>query len=227
MTKKDEKNLKKNSENAEKKIKKTAEKSEKIEKKITKKVAEKNSENKKNVEKTAEKNLKNEKKISENSEKNKKNSAEKNLKKFKNPFSYSDPLQKKFVNTIMRCGKKTVAEKILKNTFEELKNRGYDDPLKMFETAIIKASPSMEVRPKRIGGAIYQIPIEVKAKRQQSLVFRWIIEGAKKRKGQPMFKKLAAEIIDAVDETGHAFGKKTEVHKMAQANKAFAHLSRY
>ena len=208
MTKKDEKNLKKNSKNAEKKIKKTAEKSEKIEKKLTEKVTE----NKKN---SAEKNSENKK------------SAEKKLKKFKNPFSYSDPLQKKFVNTIMRCGKKTVAEKILKNTFAELKNRGHDDPLKMFETAIIKASPSMEVRPKRIGGAIYQIPIEVKTKRQHSLVFRWIIEGAKKRKGQPMFKKLAAEIIDAVDETGFAFGKKSEAHKMAQANKAFAHLARY
>lgn len=151
----------------------------------------------------------------------------KNRKKYQNQFSFGDPLQEKFVNCIMKNGKKTVAVNILKDAFEELYRRGQDDPLKTFEVALKNATPAMEVKAKRIGGAVYQIPMEVTEKRQQSLCIRWVLEGARKKKGQPMFKRLAAELLDASNETGFAFGRKEDVHRMAQANKAFAHLARY
>ncbi len=151
----------------------------------------------------------------------------KNRKKYQNQFSFGDPLQDKFVNCVMKNGKKTVAVKIMKDTFQELYRRGQDDPLKCFETALKNATPAMEVKAKRIGGAVYQIPMEVTEKRQQSLCIRWVLEGARKKKGQPMYKRLAGELLDASNETGFAFGRKEDVHRMAQANKAFAHLARY
>ncbi len=147
--------------------------------------------------------------------------------KYKNPFSFSDPLQAKFVNCVMKNGKKSVAQKIIQDMFEEIHRRGNDEPLKTFELGLRNATPTMECKAKRIGGAVYQIPIEVTTKRQQSLSVRWILEGARKKKGQPMYKRLASEIIDCSNETGFAFGKKEEAHRMAQANKAFAHLARY
>ncbi|HEY5713776.1 MAG TPA: 30S ribosomal protein S7 [Candidatus Gracilibacteria bacterium] len=146
---------------------------------------------------------------------------------FQNPFSLNDPLQCKFVNCLMKDGKKTIAQRIMKDMFQELSRRGDPDPLKTFETALKNATPSIEVKAKRIGGAVYQIPIEVKPKRQQSLCIRWILEGARKKKGQPMYKRLASELSDTASEQGYAFGKREDVHKMAQANKAFAHLARY
>lgn len=148
-------------------------------------------------------------------------------KKYQNQFSFTDPLQSKLVNCIMKNGKKTIAVKILKDTLAEMHRRGQDDPLKTFEKALKNATPAMEVKAKRIGGAVYQIPIEVTEKRQESLCVRWILEGARKKKGQPMFKRLSNELIDASNETGFAFGKKEDMHRMAQANKAFAHLARY
>ncbi|NCP66782.1 30S ribosomal protein S7 [bacterium] len=153
--------------------------------------------------------------------------AAKPRKKYVSQFSFADPLQDKFVNCIMKNGKKTVAVKILKDTLEEMHRRGQDDPLKCFELALKNATPAMEVKAKRIGGAVYQIPMEVTEKRQQSLCIRWVLEGARKKKGQPMFKRLAAELLDASNETGFAYGRKEDVHRMAQANKAFAHLARY
>ncbi|MDH3324478.1 MAG: 30S ribosomal protein S7 [Candidatus Peregrinibacteria bacterium] len=148
-------------------------------------------------------------------------------KKFNNPFSFTDELQAKFVNCIMKNGKKTVAQQILKDTFTELNRKGQKDALKTFENAIANATPTMEVKPKRIGGSIYQIPREVTPKRQQTLSIRWILAGARSRKGMPMYKRLSLEILDAANETGSAFNKREEAHKMAQANKAFAHLARY
>lgn len=153
--------------------------------------------------------------------------APKKVKKYQNQFSFTDPLQCKFVNCIMKNGKKTVAQRIMKDTLEELHRRGQEDPLKTFEKALKNATPTMEVRGKRIGGAVYQIPIEVTAKRQESLSTRWILEGARKKKGQSMYKRLATELIDCASETGHAFSKREEAHRMAQSNKAFAHLARY
>jgi len=147
--------------------------------------------------------------------------------KFQTPFSYTDLLQGKFVNCLMKCGKKTVAQRILKDTFVEINRRGEKDVLKTFEGAIKNATPSMEVRPRRIGGAVYQVPTEVNPKRQKTLAIRWILTAARSGKGQPVFKRLASEIIDAANERGTAFSKKEEMHKMAHANKAFAHLARY
>ena len=146
---------------------------------------------------------------------------------YKNPFSHTDKLQAKLVTCIMKCGKKSLAQKILKDTFDELNRKGESKPLKTFELAIENTRPSMEVKAKRIGGAVYQIPIEVKPNRQQSLSIRWILEGAKKKKGMPMYRRLATELIDASNKTGYSFTKKEEVHRMAQSNKAFAHLARY
>ena len=138
-----------------------------------------------------------------------------------------DPQTSKCVNVIMRFGKKTLAQRILRDTFEEMHRRGAKDALKVFEKAIQNATPVMEVRPKRIGGAVYQIPIEVGTKRQQSLSVRWLLAGARSRKGKPMYKRLATELMDAANEQGFAFNKKEESHRAAQANKAFAHLARY
>ncbi len=146
---------------------------------------------------------------------------------YKNPFSFKDPLQTKVVNCIMKDGKKTIAQQILKDTFDELSRKGQKNPLKTFEIAITNAKPSMEVKAKRIGGAVYQIPLEVPAKRQDSLAIRWILEGARKKKGMPMYKRLALELLDAFNESGYAYTKREDAHKMAQANKAFAHLARY
>ncbi len=147
--------------------------------------------------------------------------------KYTNPFSFSDPLQTKFVNCIMKNGKKNLAQKILKDTFDEMNRKGDVNPGKSFEMAMRNATPMMEVRAKRIGGAVYQIPIEVTTNRQQSLSIRWILQGARKKKGMPMFKRLAGELTDCANETGFAFGKREDSHKMAQSNKAFAHLARY
>jgi len=147
--------------------------------------------------------------------------------KYNNPFSYEDELQAKFVNSIMKNGKKTVAQKILKDTFDEINKRGQSFPKEIFEAAIAKVTPAMEVKPKRVGGSIYQIPMEVPPKRQQTLAIRWIREGARARKGIPMYKRLAAELIEASNESGYAFNRKEELFRMAQANKAFAHFARY
>ena len=147
--------------------------------------------------------------------------------KYQNPFNYDDALQAKFVNCVMKAGKKAIAQKILKDTFDELNRKGEKTPLKTFQMAVENVKPSMEVKAKRIGGAVYQIPLEVPTKRQQSLAIRWILEGARKKKGMPMYKRLALELMDGANQSGYAFNKKEEVHKMAQANKAFAHLARY
>ncbi len=144
-----------------------------------------------------------------------------------NQYFFSDPSQVKFVNCLMKKGKKSVAERVLCDTLNELSRLGEKDPLKTFEMALQNATPTMEVSPKRIGGAVYQIPSEVKPRRQQSLSVRWILDGARSRKGQQMFRRLAQELLDASRDTGYAVNKKKEVHKMAQANKAFAHLARY
>jgi small subunit ribosomal protein S7 len=147
--------------------------------------------------------------------------------KYVNPFSYTDTLQQKVVNALMKDGKKSVAQKVMKDTFNELFRMGEKDPIKTFEIALRNAAPTMNIRPKRIGGAVYQIPIEVPPRRQQSLSIRWILEGARSRKGRPMYRRLAQELVEAANESGHAVTKKNEAHRMAQSNKAFAHLAKY
>ncbi len=142
--------------------------------------------------------------------------------------AYSTPLLEKFTNYLMLDGKKTVARRIIKDMLDELKKINKDEkPLKLFEQALTNIKPSMEVRPKRIGGAVYQIPMEVKPNRQIMLAFRWILAAARGQKGRPMHKKLAQEIAQALNNEGSAIKKKEDTHRMAAANKAFAHFARY
>ncbi len=146
------------------------------------------------------------------------------------PKSYipkgSDPLMEKFVNCIMKQGKKSTARQILADALEIIKTRTKDPPLEVFSKALLNTTPLVEVRPKRIAGAVYQVPTEVSAKRQLSLSIRWILNAARDRKGIPMAEKLALELLDASSEQGSAVKKKEDVYKMAQANKAYAHFAK-
>lgn len=139
----------------------------------------------------------------------------------------SNPLQEKFINYIMKEGKKNIARRIFKETLQVLTEKGQKEPVKVFERAIENVKPTLEIRPKRIGGAVYQIPIEVKPGRQLMLSFRWILDSARGKKGSPMAKKLADELLNASNNEGNAIKKKEDTIRMAQANKAFAHYAKY
>ena len=139
---------------------------------------------------------------------------------------FSSVLVSKFINCLMRRGKKSIAEKVFYSAMDGL-GRKYPNvsPLQIFETAINNVKPLVEVKSKRVGGATYQVPFEVNRKRQQSLAIRWVIQAARKRKGRPMADRLALEIVDAYNKTGGAFTTRENTHKMAEANKAFAHFA--
>ena len=137
---------------------------------------------------------------------------------------YNDILVTKFVNYVMECGKKGVAEKIFYGAMEMIKQKTKTDGLVIFEKAIENASPSVEVKSRRIGGATYQVPIEVPKKRRFYLASQWIINSANSRSGKPMAEKLATELISAANGDGGAIKKKDDTHRMAEANKAFAHF---
>ena len=137
---------------------------------------------------------------------------------------YNDKLVAKFVNYIMNCGKKGVAEKIFYGAMSQIKERTKTDGLVIFEKAIDNASPAVEVKSRRIGGATYQVPIEVPRGRRFYLASQWIINAAIGRSGKPMSEKLAAELISAANGEGGAIKKKDDTHRMAEANKAFAHF---
>lgn len=139
----------------------------------------------------------------------------------------SNPMQEKFICYIMKRGKKSIARKIFADTLKTIAKKTNQDPEKIFKLAIEKISPQLEVKPKRVGGAVYQIPFEVKAGRQLALSFRWILAAARGRKGAAMSERLAQELIEASNEQGLAIKKKIDTEKMAQANKAFAHFARY
>ena len=139
----------------------------------------------------------------------------------------STPLQERFINYVMLDGKKSIARKIFNDSLKIISKKTSSDPEKVFKSAIDNVKPRLEVKAKRIGGAVYQIPREVKPDRQISLAFRWIIGAARGKKGSPMSQRLAQEIVQASNEEGTAVKKKEDTHKMAQANKAFAHLARY
>ena len=130
----------------------------------------------------------------------------------------------KFINRLMTRGKKSVAQRVFYDAFEILVKQ-QKDPLKIFDEAIKNISPALEVKSKRIGGANYQVPREVRGKRKLTLTFRWIIEGARSKKGKPMAQKLAEEFLAASKNEGAAIKKKQDMHRMAEANKAFAHFS--
>ncbi len=138
---------------------------------------------------------------------------------------YKDVAVAKFINRIMRKGKKTTARKIVYGAFDIIKEKTKKEPLEVFNTAIRNAAPSIEVKPKRVGGATYQVPVEVKGDRKLALASIWMIGAAKSKKGQPMKVKLAQEIIDAANNSGAAVRKKENTHKMAEANRAFAHFA--
>lgn len=139
----------------------------------------------------------------------------------------STPTQEKFINYLMEQGKKSIARNIFQEMLQIIESKGNKKPLELFEKALANVKPNMEVRPRRIGGAVYQIPVEVKPQRQIALSFRWLIGSARSGKGQKMAIKLAREVMDAANETGNAIKKRDETHRMAQANKAFAHLAKY
>ena len=130
-----------------------------------------------------------------------------------------------FVNKLMLSGEKRVAEKILYTAFENIEKKEKKPALEIFETAIKNVSPQLEVKSRRIGGANYQVPREVRGERKLALAFRWIINAARSGKGKPMAKKLAEEIMLAAKNEGAAIKKRNDTHRMAEANKAFAHFS--
>lgn len=136
---------------------------------------------------------------------------------------YGDRNIAKFINIIMLRGKKSVAESILYGAFDNIKEKTKEDPLKVFKKALDNTRPLLEVRSRRVGGATYQVPVEVKSERGLSLAMRWLVAFAKAREGKSMREKLASEIIDAYNGKGAAIKKREDVHKMAEANKAFAH----
>tara|TARA_B100000700_G_scaffold324417_1_gene430505 strand:+ start:71 stop:541 length:471 start_codon:yes stop_codon:yes gene_type:complete len=129
----------------------------------------------------------------------------------------------KFINFIMYDGKKTTSEKIIYSALEKIKSKTKEDPIKVFNEAITKVSPNLEVRSRRVGGATYQVPQEVKPKRSQTLALRWLLDAARKRKNKTMSDKLFNELMDASQNKGSAVKKREDTHKMAESNKAFAH----
>lgn len=139
----------------------------------------------------------------------------------------STALQERFINYIMLDGKKSTARRIFRNVFQEIQKKGHNDPSAIFDKALENVKPAMEVRPKRIGGAVYQIPIEVKPNRRIMLSFRWILDAARKEKGSPISKRIARQLLEASEGMGAAVKKKEDTHKMAASNKAFAHYARY
>ncbi|MCK4354996.1 30S ribosomal protein S7 [Candidatus Parcubacteria bacterium] len=139
---------------------------------------------------------------------------------------YDNVMVAKFINQIMRKGKKTIAVKIVYSAFDIIKEKTKKDPLEIFDLAMANAAPDMEVKSKRIGGAVYQVPREVRGERKISLAMRWLINASKAKKGKPMKEKLAEELIAASSNEGSAVKKKNDTHRMADANRAFAHFAR-
>ena len=141
---------------------------------------------------------------------------------------YPDPkfhseMVSKFINSIMYDGKRSTAEKILYDALEKIKSKNNEDPLKIFNTAISNVKPNLECRSRRVGGATYQVPMEVRQERGTAMALRWLVNFSRSRNGRSMAQKLAGELMDAANEAGNAVRKREETHKMAEANKAFAH----
>ena len=137
---------------------------------------------------------------------------------------YKSPIIPKLINSLMYDGKKTIAEKIVYDAIEKIKSKSKDEPITIFNQAITNIKPTVEVRSRRVGGATYQVPVEVKSKRSQALAIRWLIDASRKRKDKKMSDKIFNEIYDAYQNRGSAIKKKEDTHKMAESNKAFAHF---
>lgn len=138
---------------------------------------------------------------------------------------YNSKLVAKFINCLMYDGKKSIAETVVYDAFTKIADKLRIDPLGVFEQALENAKPKVEVRSKRVGGANYQVPVEVKANRQQTLAIRWILEAVRGRRGRPTAEKLAQELMDCYNKTGTTIQKREGVHRMAEANKAFSHFA--
>ena len=151
----------------------------------------------------------------------KKSSSKKNI-----PLDskYKSTIIPKLINSLMYDGKKTIAEKIVYDAIEKIKSKSKDEPITIFNQAITNIKPTVEVRSRRVGGATYQVPVEVKSKRSQALAIRWLIDASRKRKDKKMSDKIFNEIYDAYQNRGSAIKKKEDTHKMAESNKAFAHF---
>lgn len=139
---------------------------------------------------------------------------------------YNSEVLAKFINYIMQDGKKDTARRVVYGAFDIVKEKSGKDPLEVFETALKNITPNVEVKSKRVGGANYQIPMQVRGDRRYALAFRWIIGVARGRKGRPMSEKLASEFMAAAENEGDAVKKRADVHRMAEANRAFAHFAR-
>ena len=137
---------------------------------------------------------------------------------------YKSDLIIKLMNSIMYDGKKTIAEKIVYEALDKLQSKSKEEPIKIFNTAINNIKPTIEVRSRRVGGATYQVPVEVKQKRSKTLAIRWLVNASKKRKDKNMSDKLCFELHDAYQGKGSAIKKKEDMHRMAESNKAFAHF---
>ena len=137
---------------------------------------------------------------------------------------YKSTIIPKLINSIMNDGKKTIAEKIIYDAIDKIKSKSKEEPINIFNEAINNLRPTVEVRSRRVGGATYQVPVEVKSKRSQALALRWLVEASRKRKDKHMSDKIFNEIYDAYQNKGSAIKKKEDTHKMAESNKAFAHF---
>ncbi len=138
-------------------------------------------------------------------------------------IKYNSVLVAKLINKVMKGGKKSLATRIVYNAFDIIEERMHRPPLEVFERAVKNATPLLEVKPRRVGGATYQVPVEVPPDRGISLALRWLVASARNRPGRTMAEKLAAELMDAAQGTGATIKKKDDTHRMAEANKAFAH----
>lgn len=139
---------------------------------------------------------------------------------------YGSVVVQQFINKVMTRGKKSVAERVVYDAMDLAAERLKRSPMEVFDQALRNASPSIEVKPKRVGGATYQVPVEVKSDRRIALAMRWVLNSARGRAGRPMHERLAIELIDAYNNTGSTIKRKEDVHKMAEANRAFAHYGR-
>ncbi len=145
-------------------------------------------------------------------------------KVFLEDAKYKSELILKLMNSIMYDGKKTIAEKIVYDALNKLQSKAKEEPIKIFDAAINNIKPTIEVRSRRVGGATYQVPVEVKEKRSKALAIRWLVNASKKRKDKNMSDKICFELYDAYQGRGSAIKKKEDMHKMAESNKAFAHF---
>ncbi len=145
-------------------------------------------------------------------------------KVFLEDAKYKSELILKLMNSIMYDGKKTIAEKIVYDALNKLQSKAKEEPIKIFDAAINNIKPTIEVRSRRVGGATYQVPVEVKQKRSKALAIRWLVNASKKRKDRNMSDKICFELYDAYQGRGSAIKKKEDMHKMAESNKAFAHF---